>query len=82
MKYNAYISGRSYQGEDYPRLDSIKFALSHKYYEHNTITVIEKVKPQKRKWLHIQPQATVGYDVVNKQWGGVVGIGLGIDIGF
>ena len=80
MKYNAYLTGRSYQDEDLPRLDSIKFHLSHKYYETNTTTVIEKIKPQKRKFIHLSPQLTGGYDIINKQWGITVGVGIGFDI--
>lgn len=35
---------------------------------------------KKEKWFHIQPQATFGYDPLNKQWGAVVGFGVGIDL--
>ena len=39
------------------------------------MTDVEK----KRKWFHIQPQATFGYDPLRKEWGAVVGIGIGVD---
>lgn len=48
---------------------------------HTTETVeITKYVEKKRKWFHIQPQATFGYDPLNKNWGAVVGIGVGIDL--
>lgn len=76
VKYKAFITGRSYQQEEYPTLDSIKFHISHKYYQTNTTTVIEKTKPQKQSKWHISPQATFGYDPINKQWGFIVGVGV------
>lgn len=74
------MTGRSYEQEDYPTLDSIKFHISHKYYNTNTTTIIEKTTPQKRSKWHLQPQATFGYDPINKQWGVILGIGVGYDI--
>ena len=48
---------------------------------HTTETVeITKYVEKKKKWFHIQPQATFGYDPLNKNWGAVVGIGIGVDI--
>jgi len=48
---------------------------------HTTETVeITKYVERKKKWFHIQPQATIGYDPLNKNWGAVVGIGIGVDI--
>ena len=48
---------------------------------HTTETVeITKYVERKKKWFHIQPQATFGYDPLNKNWGAVVGIGVGIDL--
>jgi len=78
VRYNAYLSGRSYEQEEYPTLDSIKLSLSHKYYQTNTTTVIEKVKPQKGLKVGLTPSITVGYDPFNKQWGAMVGVGLSI----
>lgn len=48
---------------------------------HTTETVeITKYVEKKKKWFHIQPQATFGYDPLRKEWGAVVGIGVGIDL--
>ena len=80
IRYNAWISGRSYQEEDYPTLDSIKFRLSHKYYQTNTTTIIEKTKPQKRSIIHIQPQAGLGYGITKKEFDVYVGLGIGVDL--
>ena len=41
---------------------------------------ITKYVEKKRSIIHIQPQVTFGYDPLNKQWGAVVGIGVGIDL--
>ena len=41
---------------------------------------ITKYVEKKRSIIHIQPQATFGYDPLNKQWGAVVGFGIGVDI--
>jgi hypothetical protein len=48
----------------------------------NTITVEKYIKEQKKLWdrIHLQPQATFGYDPINKNWGAVIGLGVGIDI--
>ena len=40
---------------------------------------ITKYVEKKRKWFHIQPQATFGYDPLNKNWGAVIGLGIGVD---
>ena len=61
-------------------LDSLKWRL--KTHRVNTTEVVEIIKyeERKKKWLHIQPQATFGYDPLNKQWGAVVGLGIGVDL--
>lgn len=45
----------------------------------NTVEITRYVE-KKRSIIHIQPQATFGYDPINKQWGAVVGIGIGVNI--
>lgn len=62
-----------------PRLTDFKAHYSHKYYQTNTVTTIEKIKPQKRSIITIRPEVTAGYDLVNKQWGIMVGVGAGIN---
>lgn len=61
-------------------LDSLKWCL--KTHRVNTTEVVEIIKyeERKKKWLHIQPQATFGYDPLNRQWGAVVGLGIGVDL--
>ena len=48
----------------------------------NTIEVTKYIEQPKKLWdrIHIQPQVTGGYDIINKQWGVTAGIGVGIDI--
>jgi hypothetical protein len=61
-------------------LDSLKWRL--KTHRVNTTEVVEIIKyeERKKKWFHIQPQTTFGYDPLNKQWGAVVGLGIGVDL--
>ena len=61
-------------------LDSLKWRL--KTHRVNTTEIVEIIKyeEKKKKWLHIQPQATFGYDPLNRQWGVVVGLGIGVDL--
>lgn len=61
-------------------LDSLKWRL--KTHRVNTTEIVEIIKyeERKKKWLHIQPQATFGYDPLNRQWGAVVGLGIGVDL--
>lgn len=48
----------------------------------NTITITKYIEKKKTflDRIHIQPQVTSGYDLINKQWGLTVGVGFGIDI--
>ena len=47
----------------------------------NTIEIIKYVEKPKTIWnkIHVQPQATSGYDIINHQWGVTFGVGVGID---
>lgn len=61
-------------------LDSVEMRFkSHTEVITNTITVTKEIE-KKKKLFHIQPQATFGYDPLNKNWGFVVGIGIGVNI--
>ena len=61
-------------------LESLKMRLRlHRVNTTETVEVIRYVE-KKKKWFHIQPQATFGYDPLNKNWGAVIGIGIGVDI--
>lgn len=64
-------------------LDSLKMRLkTHNEVITNTVEVIKYIEKPKKflDRFHIQPQITSGYDLFNKQWGLMVGIGLGIDL--
>ena len=64
-------------------LDSLKMALkTHHEVITNTVTVTKYIEKPKTIWnrIHIQPQVTSGYDLINKQWGITAGIGVGIEL--
>lgn len=73
----SYISGQNVQ------LDSIKadWRKSETIIT-NTLEVTKYIEKQKKLWnrVHLQPQVTGGYDIINKQWGVTAGIGVGIDL--
>lgn len=76
MEYSAEITGRSYEDEDLPRLDSINFILRHQKIKEvqvitNTITRQQKA----RKW-HVGAQAGYGYGITAKKPDIFVGIGV------
>ncbi|MBP5421146.1 MAG: hypothetical protein J6Y78_01760 [Paludibacteraceae bacterium] len=74
IKYSAYMTGRSYEGEEYPKMDSISFSLSaQKIKEVQTIT-IEKIIRQ--KGFRISPQVGVGYGMIQKKPDVYVGVGF------
>ena len=64
-------------------LDSLKMALkTHTDVVTNTTTITKYIEKPKTFWkrFHIQPQVTSGYDIINKQFGIIAGIGVGFDI--
>ena len=73
----SYISGQNVQ------LDSIKadWRKSETIIT-NTVEVTKYIERPKKLWnrIHLQPQVTGGYDIINKQWGVTAGIGVGIDL--
>lgn len=78
--YQAHVSGYNINDENYPKLDSLKLRTSHRIINTvETITIEKKVPQNVRKW-HVSPQVTFGYDPLNKQWGTVMGLGIGYDI--
>lgn len=48
----------------------------------NTITITKYTEKPKTflDRIHVQPQLTSGYDIINKKWGVTAGVGVGIDI--
>lgn len=78
--YKAYVSGYNLDFQPYPKLDSINLHTNHRIINTvETITIEKKVAQKQRKW-HLSPQATFGYDPINKNWGTVIGIGISYDI--
>lgn len=64
-------------------LDSLKMRLkTHKEVITNTVEITKYVEKPKTLLdrIHIQPQVTSGYDLINKQWGITAGIGVGIEL--
>ncbi len=45
----------------------------------NTITITKYIERPK-KLISIQPQITAGFDPINRNWGAVVGFGLGVNL--
>lgn len=80
LEYTAHVTGRSYEDENLPTLDSISFVLrSQKIKEIQTVT-IEKITQQKpRKW-HISAQGGYGYGITTRKPDVFVGIGISYDI--
>lgn len=78
--YKASVTGRAYDDEPYPTLDSISFKYSHKIINNNTITTIEKITPYQQKLITTSPSITAGYDPINKQWGIMVGVSVNFNI--
>ena len=65
------------------KLDSTSVAWKkHTTVVTNTVEITKYIEKPKTFWnrIHIQPQITSGYDVINHQWGIVGGIGFGIDL--
>ena len=80
ITYNAYISGRSYEGEDYPTLDSINFALSVQHIEEvETITIEKIIKQRQSKW-HISPYIGYGWSPRTNTLEPTIGLGLNYNI--
>lgn len=55
---------------------------SNPYVKFNEVTglvIPEQIKPKKKHW-HIGPTVSGGYDVVNRRWGGFIGVGIMYDV--
>ena len=73
----SFISGIS------SKLDSTSVNWKkHKEIITNTVEVTKYIEKPKAflDRIHIQPQVTSGYDLINHQWGITAGIGFGIDL--
>lgn len=77
LQYHAFVTGRSLDDEDYPSLDSINFKVNHQII--NTTTIIEKpIIPNRKLKFILTPTITGGYDPINRNWGVMVGVGIGL----
>lgn len=73
----SYISGYK------PNLDSLRvYMKKQEIIKTNTVEITKYIEKPKKLLdrIHLQPQVTGGYDIINKQWGVTAGIGVGIDL--
>lgn len=80
LHYQAIVTGYDKDNEDYPRLDSIRWILSHQMIQTNTTTTQVIKVPQKASKWHLTPSIGTGYGLVNKQCDVYLGISLGYSI--
>ena len=80
LDYNATITGWSVDGDDYPKLDSIRFDLRGYNVKDKEVITIEKITQQKRKKLHFGPSIGAGYGITNKKPDLYVGVSLTLDL--
>jgi hypothetical protein len=80
LKYKATVTGRAYQDEQYPLLDSISFDIRHKQINTYTTTTIQKQTPYKQKKWSIQPSIGIGYAITQQKPDIFVGISLNYKI--
>lgn len=80
ITYNAYLTGRSYEGEDYPKMDSISFVLrAQKVKEVETITIEKIIKQRARKW-HLGAYAGYGWTPTTGKLEPSIGVGINYNI--
>ena len=80
LSYEATVEGRSYENEDYPKLDSIKFNLRGFYTKEDKVITIEKTKRERGLKVGCGLQSGVGYGLINKKPD--IYIGFGVQIKF
>lgn len=80
LTYDASITGWSVDGDEYPKLDSIRFDL--KGYNVRDKEVITKTitKRQKAKKWHVGVQAGYGYGFKSKQVEPFIGVGVSYNL--
>lgn len=64
-------------------VDSISLKLrKSEIIKTNTITITKYIEKKKTflDRIHIQPQITSGYDIINQKWGVMFGVGVGLEI--
>lgn len=76
LLYTASLTGRGYEDEEYPKLDSISFVLRGFYTKEDKVITNTITKRQKaRKW-HVGLQVGYGYGFSSRQIEPFVGIGV------
>lgn len=76
LQYETSITGRSYEDEDYPMMDSIKFDLRGFYIKDREVITKTVLKRQKAKKWAIGLQAGYGYGINSEQFEPFIGIGV------
>ena len=76
LLYTASLTGRSYEDEDYPKLDSIKLNLRGFYTKEDKIITNTIIKREKQRKWHVGAQAGYGYGITAKKPDIFVGIGV------
>lgn len=80
LEYEAHVTGRAYEDENLPTLDSISFILrTQKIKEIQTVTIEKIIQQKPRKW-HISAQGGYGYGITTRKPDVFVGIGISYDI--
>lgn len=74
LTYEASISGWSVEGDEYPKLDSIKFDL--RGFNIRDKEVITKTITKPQRGLKLAPAVGVGYGVVNRKPDIWIGVGI------
>lgn len=74
LTYNASITGWSVDGDDFPKLDSIRFTM--KGYNVRDKEIITKTIIKRQKGLKISPSIGVGYGVINRKPDVYIGVGI------
>ena len=76
MEYSAEITGRSYEDEDLPRLDSINFILRHQKIKEVKVITNTIIKREKQRKWHVGVQTGYGYGITTQKPDIFVGIGV------
>lgn len=80
LRYEATVSGRSYEDEDYPKLDTIKFSLRGFYTKEDKVITNTIISPQKPSKWAISPSIGIGYGLTQKKFDAFVGISVSYKI--
>lgn len=76
LVYRASVTGRSYEDEDLPKLDSISLILKGYNLKDKEVITIEKIVRQKRRKWAIGAQVGYGYGFKSKMFEPYAGFGI------